>query len=26
VILDVGVGASMRYNMFAGRGGVTLGW
>jgi len=26
VVLDVGVGASMRYNMFAGRGGVTVGW
>jgi hypothetical protein len=26
VILDVGVGMSARYNMFAGRGGVTLGW
>jgi hypothetical protein len=26
IVLDVGVGASMRYNMFAGRGGVTIGW
>lgn len=26
VVLDVGAGMSTRYNMFAGRGGVTVGW